>query len=99
MSLMGDRYLGRFEDHQIEIVRTNLDKQVEIRVDGVAIATESVALPHSWEQQKQFSSATCGKSHTLTAHGMLKKLFGVLPYDSTYAIEVDGTPVALSKAG
>jgi hypothetical protein len=97
MSLMGDRFEGTFEEHKIELVRTNLDKKVVLFVDGQEIATESVALPHQWEKHKEFEVGSCGKKHTLVAHSTLKKLFGFLPIDNLYSIEIDGHEVTLEK--
>jgi len=95
MSIMGDRFEGTFEGHKIELVRTNLDKQVAILVDGNKIAEESVALPHQWDRTVEFELG--GVKHSLAAHSALKKLFGAIPYDNTYAIEIDGRALALIK--
>jgi hypothetical protein len=97
MGLMGDRFTGSFDGHAIELVRTNLDKQVVITVDGREIARESVALPHSWDKTKSFD--VDGAPHTLTAHSMLKKMWGLIPYDNEYAIEIDGKTIHLEKNG
>lgn len=95
MGLMGDRFEGKFEKHTIEVVRTNIDKQVVVSVDGREIARESVALPHQWDQKKEFDCD--GTKHVLLAHSVLKKLFGVVPIDNVYSVEIDGNPVALTK--
>jgi hypothetical protein len=95
MALMGDRFEGSFEKHKVEVVRTNIDKQVVVSVDGMEIARESVALPHKWDQVKEFECD--GKKHTLAAHSVVKKLLGIVPIDNEYSIEIDGNPVALTK--
>jgi hypothetical protein len=97
MGLMGDRFVGEFEGHRIELVRTNIDKKVVVTVDDYRIAEESVALPHSWEKEKEFSVGSCGKKHKLSAHSTLKKIFGFLPVDNEYKIEIDGQEVFLKK--
>ncbi len=95
MGLLGDRFEGSFGAHKVEVVRTNLDKQVVVSVDGKEIARESVALPHAWDQTKEFECD--GKKHTLAAHSVVKKLFGILPIDNDYSVEIDGASVALTK--
>ena len=95
MALMGDRFEGSFEKHKIELVRTNIDKQVVVLVDGKEIARESVMLPHHWDKTKEFECE--GKKHVLAAHATVKKLLGILPIDNEYSIEIDGNPVALTK--
>jgi hypothetical protein len=97
MGLMQDRFEGQFEEHKVELVRTNIDKQVVLTVDGQTIATESVALPHEWEKHKEFEVGACGKKHTLFAHSTVKKLFGFLPVDNEYTIQIDGQEVVLTK--
>jgi hypothetical protein len=95
MGILGDRFVGNWREHKVELVRTNVDKQVVILVDGNEIATESVAIPHTWDQVKEF--ALGGASHKLHAHSALKKLWGLVPYDNEYAIEIDGEKVVLSS--
>jgi len=95
MGLMGDRFEGSFEKHKVEIVRTNIDKQVVVSVDGKEIARETVALPHQWDQTKEFECD--GTKHTLAAHSVVKKLLGILPIDNEYSVEIDGKPVVLTK--
>jgi hypothetical protein len=95
MGLMGDRYEGSFDGHKIQVVRTNVDKQVVVLVDEREIARESVALPHQWEQKKEFEVG--GHKHTLAAHSVFKKLFGVVPIDNVYTVDIDGKAVELRK--
>ena len=97
MGLMGDRLEGTFEQHTIALVRTNLDKKVVVLVDQVEVASESVALPHEWEKRKEFQVGACGRTHTLVAHSALKKLFGLLPIDNEYTVEIDGQEISLKK--
>jgi hypothetical protein len=97
MGLMEDRFEGKFEDHAVALVRTNLDKQVVVLVDDTQVASESVVLPHEWGKQKQFQVGSCGKQHTLVAHSTLKKLFGLLPIDNDYTVEIDGHAVVLTR--
>ena len=97
MGITGDRFEGKFEQHTIEIVRTNLDKKVTLLVDGHEVFTESVALPHQWDRQSEFHFEGDGKKHTVAVHSAFKKLLGFLPYDNAYTIEVDGRPLDLVK--
>lgn len=97
MGIMGDRFEGTFEEHKVELVRTNLDKKVVVLVDGYQIASESVALPHEWEKHKEFEVGSCGKKHVLVAHSALTKIFGFLPVDNEYTLEIDGREIFLKK--
>jgi hypothetical protein len=95
MGVMGDCYEGSFDGHTVQVVRSNVDKQVVVLVNGWEIARESVVLPHQWEQKKEFE--VDGYKHTLVAHSVYKKLFRVVPIDNVYTVEIDGKTVELKK--
>jgi hypothetical protein len=97
MGIMGDSFEGTFEDHKVELIRTNLDKKVVIQVDGYIVASESVALPHEWDKVKEFEIGSCGKKHRLHAHSTVQKLLGFIPVDNEYTIDIDGHEVFLKR--
>ena len=97
MAISGDHFEGQFEEHKIEIVRTNLDKVTVVLVDGLEVVREPVALPHSWDADKVFEGGPCGKKHRLHAHSQLKKIFGFLPIDNEYTIQIDGKDVLFRR--
>lgn len=97
MAILGDHFEGEFEEHKVELVRTNLDKKVMVLVDGYQIVQESVALPHAWDKEKTFQVGSCGKQHKLVAHSALTKLFGFLPVDNEYTLHIDGREIFLKK--
>jgi hypothetical protein len=97
MGITGDHFEGQFEEHKIEIVRTNLDKVTVVLVDGYEVVHESVALPHNWDKDKEFQIGSCGKKHTLHAHSQLKKIFGFLPVDNEYTVVIDGQEVLFKR--
>ena len=97
MGLMADRFVGQFEQHRIDVVRTNLDKRVVVLVDGNEVIRESVALPHDWVRSANTEVGACGKTHRLVARSSVRRLFGAIPIDNRYVVEIDGVAVPLSK--
>jgi hypothetical protein len=95
MAITGDRYVGSYEGHSIELVRENLTKQVTLVIDGREVAMQSVALPTKYDLHADFEHG--GKQHTVFAHSEFKKLLGLIPYDHDVVIEVDNTPIGLTK--
>ena len=90
MALTGDRYVGEYAGHQLELVRDNLVKRLELLVDGEKVASESCALPHNITMTASLDHD--GVRHTVTASSKVK-------FPSTVdTIEVDGTPLALTRA-
>lgn len=94
MGIMGDRYVGEFEGHQIELVRNNLDKTLSLLIDGSTVAWESRILPHDITLQGEFEHK--GVKHTVTAHSTVKPILG-LPLSAEDSIEIDGKPLPLRK--
>jgi hypothetical protein len=95
MGISGDRYVGEYEGHSIELVRDNVVKSVRLVVDGREVALQSVALPTTYDLHGEFEHA--GGKHTVFAHSEFKKLLGLIPYDHDVAVEVDGKPIGLTK--
>jgi hypothetical protein len=45
MAIIGDRYVGTYEGHTIELVRNNWNKPLKLLIDGREAASESCMLP------------------------------------------------------
>jgi len=86
---MGDRYVGTYKGHTIELVRNNLNKTLKLLLDGQEVASESRILPHDI-----LLTATLehnGEEHTVTAKSIVK-------FPSTEdTIEIDGQTLRLTK--
>jgi hypothetical protein len=89
MAITGDRYVGTYEGHTIELVRNNWGKTLVLHIDGQKVASESRLLPHTITLTATFEHN--GVQHTLVA----KAVEHFLSTDDT--IEIDGTPLALTK--
>ncbi len=46
MSITGDREVGTYYGHTIELVRNNWNKTLKLLIDGQEVASESRILPH-----------------------------------------------------
>ena len=46
MSLTGDRYVGEYEVHTIELIRNNWNKTLQLLIDGQEVVCSSRILPH-----------------------------------------------------
>ena len=95
MAITGDRYVGNYEGHAIELIRENLVKKVTLVIDGREVAMQSVAIPTKYDLRAEFEHA--GKTHTVFAHSEFKKFLGIVPYDHDVVIEVDANPIGLTK--
>jgi hypothetical protein len=94
MGILGDRYLGDFGGHSIELVRDNVAKTLSLVIDGKTVAWESRVLPHDITLTGDFTHG--GERHTVVAHSTVKKILG-LPLDADDGIEIDGKPLPLRK--
>lgn len=45
MALTGDRYIGTYDGHTIELVRNNWDKTLKLLIDGREVAGTTCHLP------------------------------------------------------
>lgn len=95
MGIMGDRYEGMFDGHRIELVRDNVEKKLTLLIDGKGAAWESRVLPHDITLNGEFEHN--GAKHTVVAHSTVKRLLGILPYDTDDSIEIDGKALPLTK--
>ena len=89
MALTGDRYVGSYAGHTIELIRDNLNKTLALHIDGRQVASESRTLPHSITLSGTFEHD--GVVHSVVAHSQVH-------FPSTDdRIQVDGQPVLLTK--
>ncbi len=94
MTISGDRYVGTFDGHKIELVRNNLDKTLNFVIDGTVVASEHRWLPKDIALHAEFEHK--GAKHTVVAHQHLKPILG-LPIATDDCIEIDGKPLPLTK--
>jgi hypothetical protein len=94
MGVTGDRYEGTFDGHKIELVRNNVDKTLNLLIDGAVVASEQRWLPKDITLHAEFEHKAV--KHTVVAHQHLKRILG-LPIDHDDSIEVDGKPLPLKK--
>jgi len=89
MAITGDRYVGTYEGHTIELIRNNWDKTLELLIDGKAVASESRALPHDITLAGTLGHN--GVQHTVVAKSVVR----FPSADDT--VEIDGEPLTLTK--
>lgn len=90
MALTGDRHVGTYEGHTIELIRDNLKKTLALRIDGKEVAKESRVLPHNITLTGTFEHD--GVEHTVVARSTVH-----FP-SAEDTIEVDGQALSLSEA-
>jgi hypothetical protein len=90
MALTGDRYVGSFEGHAVELVRNNWDKRLTLLVDGQEVARESCAFPGRRTLTGILEHD--GARHTVVAKSIPRRL--VFTKDT---IEVDGNELPLTR--
>jgi hypothetical protein len=89
MSFTGDRYVGTYKGHTIELVRNNLNKTLKLLLDGQEVASEARILPHDI-----LLTATLehnGEEHTVVAKSIVR-----FPLTED-TIEIDGQTLPLAK--
>jgi hypothetical protein len=90
MALMGDRYIGTFEGHTIELVRNNWIKTLSLRIDGKLAARGSCMWP--WRITLTGTLEHDGIPHIVVARSIPRKFLW-----TTDTVEVDGRALALTK--
>ena len=90
MALTGDRYVGTFEGHTIELVRNNWVKTLTLLIDGQEVADESCMLPGRVTLTGALEHN--GDEHTVVAKSVPRYLLW-----TTATIKVDGKELALTK--
>ena len=94
MALTGDRHVGHFRGHTVEMVLNNWDKTFSLVVDGQTVAKQSRLLPKDIELK--FELVHEGATHALVARSTVKPILG-LPLREESSLEIDGQPFALKK--
>jgi hypothetical protein len=89
MAITGDRYVGTYEGHTIELVRNNWKKTLQLLIDGREVASESRILPHDITLTGAFEEG--GVRHTVVA-----KAVAHFP-SSEDTVEIDGKALPLTK--
>ena len=89
MGITGDRYVGTYEGHVIELVRNNWNKTLSLLIDGEVAATESRILPRDITLTAELEHN--GAPHIVVATAMVRGIF------SDDAIHVDGEPLPVTK--
>lgn len=89
MAITGDRYVGTYKNHTIELVRDNWAKTLALRIDGKEVTHESRALPHS-------ITLTGTLEHNGVQHTVVAKSRVHFP-STEDTVEIDGQALALTK--
>lgn len=89
MAITGDRYVGTYREHTIELIRNNWNKTLKLLIDGEIVGGESRILPHSITLTATFEHN--GVEHTVVAKS---EVHGLLAKDT---IEIDGEALPLTK--
>jgi hypothetical protein len=89
MAITGDRYVGSYEGHTIELIRNNWNKTLNLLIDGTKVASESRLWPHSITLTASLDHS--GVQHTVVANSVVRFL------TADDSVEVDGKPLPLTK--
>ncbi|MBS1796728.1 MAG: hypothetical protein JSS81_23050 [Acidobacteria bacterium] len=89
MSITGDRYVGAYEGHTIELVRNNWNKTLKLFIDGREAASEWQIMPYDLTLTAEFEHA--GATHVVTARSTVHFL------SSDDTVEIDGERLSLTK--
>jgi hypothetical protein len=90
MALTGDRYVGTFEGHTIELIRNNWNKTLRLLIDGKEVARASCLLPGRITLTGAVEHD--GVQHAVVARSVPHRLLW-----TNDTIEVDGQPLTLTK--
>jgi hypothetical protein len=90
MAITGDRYVGTYEGHPIELIRNNWNKTLKLLIDGNEVASESCLLPGR-------IVLTATLEHNGVRHAVVAKSVPRYLLWTTDTIEIDGNELALTK--
>lgn len=90
MAITGDRYVGSFAGHTIELVRDNWVKTLALLIDGREVARASRVWPRDITLEGTLQHD--GTTHTVVARSLVRSFFW-----ADDAIEVDGQPLSVTK--
>lgn len=90
MALTGDRYVGTYKGHAVELVRNKWLKTLSLRIDGRRVASELCI----WPRPTTLTGALehDGVTHTVVARSVPRHVLW-----ATGTVEVDGEALALTK--
>jgi len=89
MSITGDRYIGIYEGHTIELMRDNWIKTLKLLIDGKEVASESRILPHN-------ITLTATLEHSGVQHSIVARSIVHFPLVED-TIEIDGKTLTITK--
>jgi hypothetical protein len=90
MALTGDRYVGTYKGHAVELVRNKWFKTLSLWIDGKRVALELCIWP--WPTTLTGTLDHDGGVHTVVARSVPRHILW-----TTDTIEVDGETLALTK--
>ena len=91
MAITGDRYVGTYEGHTVELVRNNWVKTLSLRIDGQRVASAMQIWP--WPTTLNGTLEHDGVAHAVVARSAPRHLLW-----TTDTVEVDGESLALTKS-
>jgi hypothetical protein len=90
MALTGDRYVGTFEGHTVELVRNKWVKAVSLWIDGKRVAQGMCIWP--WPTTLTGTLQHRGVAHAVVARSVPRRVLW-----TSDTVEVDGEALALKK--
>lgn len=90
MALTGDRYVGTYKGHTVELFRNKWFKALSLWIDGKRVALDLSIWP--WPTTLTGSLAHEGRTHAVVARSTPHLIWW-----TTDTIEVDGEPLTLEK--
>jgi hypothetical protein len=90
MALTGDRYLGMYKGHTVELIRNKWFKTLSLRIDGKRMALELYIWP--WPTTLIGTLEHDGGTHAIVARSIPRYVLW-----TTDTVEVDGEALALKK--
>ena len=90
MALTGDRYVGTYEGHTVELFRNNWVKSLSLWIDGKRVASAMSIWP--WPTTLAGTLEHDGVAHAVVARSVSRHFLW-----TTDTVEVDGEMLALTK--
>jgi hypothetical protein len=90
MALTGDRYVGTYEGHAVELIRNKWFKTLSLWIDGQRVALALCIWP--WPTTLTGSLEHNGGTHAVVARSIPRRILW-----TTDTVEVDGETLSLKK--
>ena len=90
MALTGDRYVGMYQGHTIELIRNNWVKTLSLWIDGKRVACRMCIWP--WRTTLTGTLEHDGIAHAVVARSVPRHILW-----TTDTVEVDGEALPLTK--